>query len=263
MKYFWGLLLFVMLVPVQAQEDAKKVASCVKANILPGPQIQQLELASTDLGGNTRVLKGKLLVTRENLPKAQGLLRAMLKLKSPDYLAGAAYLMRETEDGRLDSLFAYLPHVRRVRRISAEFSDGALLGTNFSYFEFKQLVNAFGDLEWKLEAPTKYEDRDVHVALFTAKPGDPTAIYSAVRLQVDQKTCVPLTADFYKGKLVRKRFSGSAKALRQSKNYWYLSEMEMRDLIDDTHTVLRVVSVESVDKLPGSNFDPTAFHLGN
>lgn len=263
MKSLCGLLLLVALSAAHAEESAQKIAACLKANVLPGPQIQQLELSAVNINGETRVLKGRLLVTRENLPKAQGLLRAMLKLQAPDSLAGAAYLMRESETRRFDSLHVYLPYVKRVRRISAEFSDGALLGTNFSYSEFKQLVNAFGDLNLKLEAAAKYEDRDVDVVLFTAQPGDSFSNYSSVRVQVDHKTCVPLTAEFYRGKVVRKRFSAHANALKQSKNYWYLSELEMRDLIDETHTVLRVLSLESVEKLPGSNFDPATFYLGN
>ena len=50
-----------------------------------------------------------------------------------------------TDDYLRDGMFVYLPAVKRVRRVTGTFADGALMGTNFSYFDFKQLQNTFGD----------------------------------------------------------------------------------------------------------------------
>src|SRR5258707_1217269 len=62
--------------------------------------------------------------------------------------------------------------------------------------------------------------------------------YNSVRTWVDKKTCVPLKADFRVGETVRKRLIASPSALQQSGNYWYLSEVEMRDLLEGTKTVM-------------------------
>jgi len=262
MKSAWGLLGLVLLWPAHAQ-DAQKAVTCLQSNVLPASQVQEIELESTDIHGEKRLLKGKLFSTREDLPESKGLLRAALKIRSPDYLAGAAYLLRQTEDRRFDSTYVYLPSVRRARRVSAEFSDGALLGTHFSYYEFKALASAFGDLTPKLEGTAKYEDRTVDVISFTAKPGDALALYSAVKVRIDQKACVALMAEFYKGDTVRKRFSASPKALKKTRDFWYLSEVEMRDVLDDTYTTLRVTSLKTVDSLPSRHFDPNTFYLGD
>lgn len=263
MKRLIGLLLLAVLLPVQAQEGAQKIVSCLRGNTLPGSHVQEIELAAYDVHGQTHVLKGKLMTQRENLPDAEGLLRAMLRIQAPAYLAGAAYLMKQMENREFESTYVYLPSVRRVRRISSEFADGSLLGTNFSYYDFTQLVNAFGDLNATLEGAEKYEDRDVNVISFSARSGDSSSIYSSVRVKVDQKTCVPLMAEFYKGQKVRKHFTASAKSIKKSKGMWYLSEIEMKDLLDDTRTVLRILSLETVDKLPVRSFEPNTFYLGD
>ena len=263
MKHWLGVLLLVAAVPTNAPSAPADAMACLRGNVLPGSQVQDLELEATDIRGEKRVMQGKLYSTRENLPDAPGLLRASLRISAPTYLAGAAYLLRQTEDRRFDSMYVFLPAVKRVRRISTEFSDGPLLGTNFSYYEFKQLTNAFGDLSPKQEGTEKYQGRQVNLITFTAPPGGAMTEYTSVKLRVDQKTCVVMTAEFMKAGAIRKRFSASPSALRQAKDYWYLSEMEMRDLLDDTYTVLRITKLESVSELPARYFEHNTFYLGD
>ena len=247
MKRIFGLLLLMVFLPAQAQESGQKMMSCLRGNILPGSHIQEVELTAYDVHGETHVLKGKLMTTRENLPDAEGLLRAMLRIEAPAYMAGAAYLVRQSENREFESTYVYLPSVKRVRRVSSGFADGSLLGTNFSYYDFTQLVNAFGDLTPTFEGSGKYEDRNVEVISFKAHSADANPVYSSVRLKVDQKTCVALSAEFYKGEAVRKQFTASAKAIKKSKDIWYLSEIEMKDLLDNTRTVLRTLSFNPGD----------------
>lgn len=258
-----GVVVLLAAFPARSASPALDLVACMQGNVLPGSQVQELELEATDIHGETRVLKGKLFSTRENLPEAAGLLRATLRITAPTHLAGAAYLLRQGGDRRFDGMFVYLPAVKRVRRVSAEFSDGSLLGTNFSYQEFKQLANAFGDLQGKVEGDEKYEGREVSVMTFSAPPGGAMAEYSSVKLRVDRQSCVALSAEFMKGTTVRKRFSAAPSALRQGKGFWYLSELEMRDLLDDTRTVLRVLKLEAVNQIPKPTFEPATFYLGD
>lgn len=266
MKQVWLLsALLAFTLPLYAQDSSREpsqaLLNCMTGNILPGTHVQEVELTTTRLTGTTETLKGKLFTTREKLPEADGLLRAMLQISAPEHLAGAAYLVRQTEDKRFDSMYVYLPAVRRVRRISTDFVDGSLLGTTFSYYEFKQLTNAFAGLLPTVEAAAEIDDRDTDVILFSARADNPAPIYSSMRVWVDQKTCVPLKAEFYKGEAVRKRFSAPASALKKAGKVWYLSELEMRDLIDDTRTVLKVNSMTSETSLPPRLFDPNTFYL--
>ena len=87
----------------------------------------------------------------------------------------------------------------------AEFADGALLGTDFSYNDFKQLQNAFGGFSAAQLDPETVAQRPAWVLSFKPVP-DVKSAYTEVRTWVDQKTCVPLKTDFYEaGKLRHKK----------------------------------------------------------
>ncbi len=160
-------------------------------------------------------------------------------------------------------MYVYLPSVGRVRRVSGSFADGALLGTNFSYNDFRQLENAFVGSTARLEGSDRIEGRPVNVLRFQPAPNPqaPPSRYSVVRAWVDQQSCLPLKADFYEGTTVRKQLRASVAALRQSGDYWYVTELQMRDLLEGSQTVLRVMGVTAGHELPGSYFSPQLFYL--
>ncbi len=138
----------------QTEESADAVLECMRANVPTSVRVQQIELEATDRAGETRIVGGRLYARLEPQEDGGRRVRATLRVDTPDYLAGAAYLVREFEAERSDGMYVFLPSVKRVRRVSAEFADGALLGTNFSYYDFKQIQNAFGDASAK-RLPTR------------------------------------------------------------------------------------------------------------
>jgi len=256
------LLLFPLSfsIAVSAQADAAldKVLQCMRANVPPTLRIQEIELQSTDRTGAKRGMKGKLFALRE-----KGLLRATVHIAEPADLAGASYLVRETTDANHgDEMYMFLPALGRVRRITGAGVDGSFLGTDFSYNDVKQIENAFGDNDGKLEKPEQIEQRPVYVLSFKPRP-DQSSRYSLLRAWVDQKTCVALKVDFYEGDAPRKELSAPAAALQQSSNYWYLSQALMTDLKDHTSTKLSVLGVSSGADLASRYFDPHTFYLGN
>ena len=244
----------------QADATAQKVLDCVRGNSPASVRVQDFELQVTEADGESRTLAGRLYAQREASGKNAGKMHAMLRVDQPDNLKGASYLVRETDDYLRDGMFVYLPSVKRVRRVSGTFADGALLGTSFSYYDFKQITGAFGDLKAELEAATEIGQRPVHVLRFTALPGAETA-YSAVRAWIDQKTCLPLQAEFYVGDQVRKRMTAKPEAIRTDGDHRYVSELEMRDLSDGLLTRLRILKVSLGKEVPGRYFDPNAFHF--
>ncbi len=257
----WCGLALLLSTPARADEALQKVFDCMRANLPPTLRVQHIELENTDRSGSSRTLKGRLYAMRQNSGDGEGLLRAVLRIDVPDYLAGAAYLVRQGKRGADDEMYVFLPSVNRVRRVIGDAGYDSLLGTNFSYVDFKQLENGFGDAVATLEAPQQIEQRPVYVISAKAQPGA-VGGYSAIRSWVDQKTCVALKADFYDGSAVRKEFTAPAAALKQSGVYWYLSQAQMRDLHDGTTTQLRILDVSSSEELPTRLFDPRLFHLG-
>ncbi len=246
----------------RADDATQKVLDCMRANIPPSLQIKEVELASVDRSGAERLLKGKVYVSRDN-----GLIRVLLRISKPRDLDGAAYLMREgmREGGadKKDDIFLFLPALQRVRKISGGSADAPLLGTDFSYNDMKQLQAAFGDSQTSLDKPTTIEQRPVHV-LQLQPPAGSGARYSRVRAYVDQKTCVALKAEFFEGSSLRKELSAPADSLKRADGYWYLSDLLMRDVKENTSTRLKVLGVVgSAEELPSRLFDPTSFYRGN
>lgn len=263
MKRLGLLLILLVCAPAQAQDAAEKVLECMRANFPASMRAQQMELKATNAAGDAKTLQGRLFVMREEAAgSSNGLLRAMLKIDAPSNLKGAAYLVRETDDFLRDGMFVYLPAVNRVRRITGNFADGSLMGTDFSYYDFKQLQGAFGDMSGKLEGSAELDGRKVHVLLFKALPAVETR-YTGVRAWVDQDSCVPLRADFLEGEKVVKRMTAAAKHLQQSGRWWYLAEIEMHALTTGTRSTLKLGEVTSGSELSSVYFNPQSFHLGN
>lgn len=256
-----GMLLLTMLaMPAWAQDPTQKIMDCMRANVPPQLAIGMLELTVYDRVGGSRQLKGRMY-TRKETGGRGGMMTASLRIDGPPEFKGASYLVRETDDYLRDGMFVYLPGVKRVRRVTGTFADASLMGTNFSYFDFKQLQNAFGDLKAKLEPVEHIHGRPAHVLLFTALPGAETR-YTGVKAWVDQQACVAVRAEFYEGKRLVKELSSLAGSLKQSGSTWYVSEIEMRDPTANTRTVLRMGALDAEHQPPNRYFDPTAFFMG-
>lgn len=256
MRRYLSILLCGPLLAYAAEPSLDEITACMRGNIPQTVRIQQIEITSWDRGGGERRMKGKLFGTRE---KERA--RVMMRIEAPADLAGAAFLVRETE--KSDETFLYLPAVQKVRRIMGGQMDGQLWGTDVSYNDLKQLQNAFAGSEVTLEAaPAPYEGRPVHALSFTPRAEDGSR-YTGVRTLVDRKTCVALKVDFVEPSGVRKVLTVAPADLKQSKDHWYAARAEISDLKNGTRTRVVVTGVSSGDKLAGRYFSPQSFYLGN
>lgn len=261
MKVF-GLVLALLGAGVaHAQTEAQSVLECMRGNVPRTLRIQEVELTTVvDADARERSLRARVYAMQEKTAEGDQL-RAMLRVLSPDNLAGAAYLVREAGSYAQEGLYVWLPSVRRVRRISGEFADGALLGTDFSYNDFKQLQGAFGGLAAARQAlPETIEGRPVWLLALKPEQGVKTA-YSEVQSWVDQKTCVPLKMTFFSGGKLVKQLSVPAAAIKQAEKYWYPSVVEMRNLAGQSTSTLRVKGLLPDDKLATRHFNPKLFYM--
>jgi hypothetical protein len=255
MRRFWVAMLFW---PAAAFADPAldQLSACMRANIPQTVRIQSVEITAVDRLGGERRLKGKLYGTRE-----KDRARVMMRIESPQDLAGAAYLVRETESG--DETYLYLPAVQKVRRISGGQLDGQLWGTDLSYNDLKQLQNAFSGAEAVLEAPIEpYQGRAVKAVTFKPRAEDGSR-YRSIRTLVDKKTCVALKVEFTEPAGIRKVMTVNPADLKKADSHWYASKAEVRDVKNGTRTRVTVTGVSSGDKLASRYFSPQSFYLGN
>lgn len=235
------------------------VLSCMAANVPGTVRAQSVELVSLERGGVTRTLTGRIYASAEEEGTGRHKrVRAVMQVDGPKDLAGAAYLIRETGMSTRDGVFLYLPSVGSVRKISGASATNSLLGTAFSFQQFKLLLNAFDGVTATVENVGEIDGRPVTIVAF--RSDDPEAESGLTRAWIDKKTCVPLRADFYQGDQVQKRASIRPDAIKQARDVWYPAEIEMKDLVNGTASTLRATILEPKEPVPGAVFDITTFY---
>lgn len=228
------------------------VLDCMSANLPRTLRVQSVEVTTWDRAGQERVMKGRIFGSRE---KERG--RVMALVEYPGDLAGAAFLVRESEPAA--ELYVYLPSVKRVKRLAGSNLTGKLWGTDFSYSEFRRVANAFADGAIAEAGSAQHDGRAVHVVDLRPGKADGEA-YDAIRVWVDREACVPLQAEFGRAGKVIKRMTSPAAALRRAGAQWYASELTLSDLVEGTRTRLRVVGVSAGGRVSASTFHPQQFY---
>ena len=255
-----ALSLVLALPGLALATPAAEVLGCARGNLPTSLRVQDIEFTTTSAEGSSSRLKARLH-TRQQAGKDGGV-RAMLRVQSPENLTGASYLVREAASYADEGLYVWLPSVKRVRRISGEFADGALLGTDFSYNDFKHLQNVYGGLAVAREAVAeKLQQREVWLVAFKPAAGVKSA-YSEVQSWVDRESCLPLQIRYFADGKLRKQLRVPVAALKKVDRYWYPSLVEMQDLSTGSSTSLRVLGVLPDDQPAEHYFDPKSFYLG-
>lgn len=234
------------------------VLSCMSANVPSTVRAQSVELFSLERDGTSRTLTGRIYASQEADPGGRKRVRAVLQVDGPKDLAGAAYLVRETGMSTRDGVYLYLPSLGSPRKISGASATNSLLGTAFSFQEFKLLLNSFEGVTATVESFGDLDGRGVYIVSF--KSDDPTTEAGVTRAWIDRKTCVPLRADFYRRDKVQKRATIRPDAIKQARDVWYPAEVEMKDLVSGTSSTLRATVLEPKQPVPSAVFDITTFY---
>jgi hypothetical protein len=257
MKRIGILLALVMMGPVQAADQQfAKIADCMRTNYPPIMKANHFEIESTDRSGVMHKLEGKLYAIKE-----KNHLKVMLHITAPSNVAGASYLVIESGGNQEDDMYVFLPAINRVRHVTGSFANGSLLGTDFSYAEVKQIVNAFSGASGQVQGTEKLDGRDTHVLSIKPLPALKSP-YTTVKAWVDTQNCTLMQAEFNSGTTIRKRLTSPADGIKQSGKYWYQSEVSMQDLRSGTQTIMRLSGVDSTKSISSTNFSPATFYLG-
>jgi len=111
-------------------------------------------------------------------------------VKTPFDLRGTMFLLyRYTEQGKEDDTWAYIPALRRVRRIAATQKSDSLLGTEFTLEDFYIFAGYVWDHQWE------YKGESVKAGVMNSKrtcfpsiiPGEINSSRNMVRLGTDEE----------------------------------------------------------------------------
>lgn len=240
-------------------ESLSAVQACMQANVSKELRAHAFTLTTTESDGATRVISGRMALTSTQSAEGQFQLRAVLRVSQPDSFAGAAYLVREVGDPQDSAMYVYLPSIRAVRAVYDNFGDGALLGSDFSYRDLKQLQSGFSGSQLSLEGEDRVEGR--RSFRLTLTPASGTWEYSSVKFWVDAQSCVPLKAQYLQGEHAVKELSVPATGLRQAGKSWYATQLRMNNLDNGTQTVLSLADIDA-PKIPSPElFNVQTFFL--
>lgn len=248
------LLLTPLLMPLTAHSATlADIQSCMQANLPTTTSEQSVRIRSIDRAGSEQAISARLWWRH----KPEKDTRLMARIDAPLDLEGAAYLGIQ-ENGE-QTIYSYIPAIKRVHRIKGKTSKGKLWGTDFSYEDIRylQAVVSSGDLA--LDGESSLGDRSTWVV--TMIPTDPNSSYVKVVNHVDQATCVPLVSELYEQESeARKVLSVEPHSLSQVGERWVARRANMADLLNETRTELEITRIEHDDKISARTFSPSNFY---
>ena len=234
-------------------EEATK---CLERNAPKKTLSFRADFAKVDRLGGERKSRATVLGKKF----ADGLRRVVLRFDKPTDIRGTAMLMLEAKEGPSD-FYVYSPDDRKVRRVASR-GGGGLFGTDFSYDDFEnwRSFQRTGKAERLPDATVG--ERAVYVV--STIPASPEAsAYEKIVTSVDRETCVVLQVDsFETGGRLRKVLRADPTKVQQVGSFYIAGALELEDVIDQTHTKVKVDEVKLDVDIPDGRFRPTDLASG-
>jgi len=234
-------------------EEATK---CLERNAPKKTLSFRAEFVKVDRVGGER--KSRATVLGKKL--ADGLRRVVLRFDKPTDIRGTAMLMIESKEGPSD-FYVYSQDDRRVRRVASR-GNGGLFGTDFSYDDFEnwRSFQRTGKAERLPDAVVA--ERAVYV-VSTVPSSQEVSAYEKIVTSVDRETCVVLQVDsFEPGGRLRKVLRADPKKVQQVGDFNIAGALELEDVIDQTHTKVKVDEVKLDVEIPDGRFRPADLSSG-
>ena len=226
-----------------AQEIVDKVTDESRVGFDSGTATVRLRV--TDRRGNV-----KEQVVRSEADEKDDLRRARITFLDPADVKGTVLLSLERKEGD-DLQYLFLPALRRTRRIAGSAKRGRFMGTDFTYsdLEFRDMKE--GDLK-RLD-DDKAAGRDTFVV--EVKPRGDDEAYSRLVVWVDKGLWLVLKMDFYdrRSRLLKTLTTKAIKKRKTGKAY--AARLLMKNVQDNTSTVIVVESLEETTGLSDALFD--------
>jgi len=247
--WIFGLLaLLLHLPPVYADEALDEVVKCTEQNTPAKTSVQRVEFRARDRLGQEQVTRAKISGKRFE----DGFRRLLLRFYEPSDVRGSALLILEQENG--SEMFLYSPELRKTRRISTRSAAGSLFGTDFSYEDFERFQGIQAHSQTERRPDASLGERPVYVLASTPAPEDGSP-YESVISFIDKKTCVALKIESYEpGGRLRKVITADPTQLEQEGGIWFAREVLVRDLRDETQTIMLIEEIEVDQPLPDQRF---------
>lgn len=162
--------------------------------------------------------------------------KSLMEYTEPKRIQGMKILM--LNDG--DDIWFYSNRTNRVRKIASHQKNQSANGSDFSYDDMSMSDNR-KEYNYSLIGEEKYEDKDCYKIEFKAKEKDKT--YSKFNMWVDKSNFLAVGAEFFdeNGILWKKL---SVRNIKKLDKYWTAGEVEMKDVLKDSRTVIKTKEIK-------------------
>lgn len=186
-----------------------------------------------------------------------GQLQSIVRFRSPQEVAGTAFLMLERNKGDSEQ-YIYLPGLKRTRRIVGREREGSFMGSDFSYADFERR-------DTRLASHEKLPDEDlggIKTYVIRSTPNaNADSAYSKIETWVRQDNFLPLRIKFYdkSGKLFKTFYT---KRIKTMDGRPVIVEAQMINKQTKHSTELIVDNLNPRKDIPDTAFTPTALEHG-
>jgi outer membrane lipoprotein-sorting protein len=241
------------------------VAVSARAEDLTGEQIARRVIPSntfeSDAAGKTKM---KMILIDKSGKQSEraieilsrrkdGLMQNVVRFRSPQDIAGTAFLILEKKEGSSEQ-YIYLPRLKRTRRIVGRERESSFVGSDFAYTDIRRLNPDDGTHK---RLPDEKIGNDPVYVLESIPKKSTKAPYGKIETWVRKSDYLPLRTRFYnpEGKLVKTLYS---RRVQMVEGKAVVKEFRMDTAATGHATVIVIDDVEKRDNLPDSAFTPTA-----
>lgn len=172
--------------------------------------------------------------------------KMLMEYTEPKRIQGMKVLM--LNDG--DDIWFYSNRTNRVRKIASHQKKQSANNSDFSYDDMSMSDNR-KDYDYSLTGEESKNGKECYKIEFKAKENDQS--YSRFFMWIDRSNYLACAAEFYdeNDNLWK---SLTVRDIKKVHEYWTAGEVEMRDILKDSRTVIRSTNVEYDKELPDDMF---------
>ncbi|MBU4485897.1 MAG: outer membrane lipoprotein-sorting protein, partial [Candidatus Delongbacteria bacterium] len=162
--------------------------------------------------------------------------KALMEYTEPKRIQGMKILMLNNGD----DIWFYSNRTNRVRKIASHQKNQSANGSDFSYDDMSMSDNR-KDYNYSLTGEEKYEEKDCYKIEFKAK--DEGNTYSRFYVWIDKSNFLAVGAEFYdENRILWKKLS--VRDIKKLGKYWTAGEVEMKDVLKDSRTVIKTKEIQ-------------------
>ena len=248
-------ILFIMLpgtlaVNAVAVDIDPETEACIRKNAPKSAVIQNIRLRSEGYINEERTLSAKIYWKYQ----PAGTSNLLAVFDEPDDILGSRLLFLEKKAE--NEIYLYMPALFKVRRITSDRISSSMYGMDFSYEDFQWFYSMISkaDLEQRNDVIIDGEP----MYSFTVAPGEEErSLYETINSYFDKKSCLIRKVEFYEaGGKLRKILTSDIGEVKEVNGILVPHKFLMRDLKEDSETVLTVLAVQVDPSIDDSLFDP-------